>query len=212
MKTVRWFFLLLLGGVLVAGGALAQQVRIISIDKDGLLTWTNTSQCVTCWVEWAYAPQGPWHNDWQSTSNVVMTNPVAQQRVPRSTDSPAFFRVASSPTRVQSVTKISSQAGYNLITNRFGDPSFVILDVRTPSEYNPSHIRAAINLNLNSGTFSTDVARLSRCNTYVVYCASGGRSAQAVQIMQGLGFFEVYDIGGFSSFQLVSGSQDWIEP
>lgn len=185
----------------------AQEVEILSLERHGVVVWTNASQCVTCRVEWASTVEGPWHGDWDSLRDIVMTSNVMARPVPR------FFRVVCTPARTQWVTNISSAAALTLITNRYADPSFVILDVRTTGEYNTRHIRGAINLDFYSPTFSTELAQLSRCDAYLVYCAAGSRSGQAVAQMASLGFFEVYNmLGGFNSFTSVPGSGDWLEP
>jgi rhodanese-related sulfurtransferase len=184
----------------------AQDLQLQFASREGLLAWTNSSLCVTCRVEWAAQVDGPWRADWDSLTHIVMTNHVAERPVPR------FFRVLCMPARAQWVTNISAQAAFTLITNRWGDPQFKILDVRAPSEYASRHIKGALNLNLNSPTFSSDVARLSRCGAFVVYCASGNRSRQAAAQMQALGFLEVYDLGALGAFTALPGSAAWLEP
>ncbi|MDD3688091.1 MAG: rhodanese-like domain-containing protein [Bacteroidales bacterium] len=78
---------------------------------------------------------------------------------------------------------------------------FVILDVRTASEYNTMHLDQGVLLNFNSGVFSTEVAKFDRNKVYLIHCASGSRSAQAKVIMQNLGFYRVYNMtGGINSW------------
>jgi rhodanese-related sulfurtransferase len=78
---------------------------------------------------------------------------------------------------------------------------FVILDVRTPTEYNSMHIEEGVLLNFNSGVFSTEVSKFDRNKVYILHCASGARSAQAKIIMQNLGFYRVYNMtGGINSW------------
>lgn len=61
-----------------------------------------------------------------------------------------------------------------------------VIDVRTPGEYQLGHIPGAVNVPLeqvegSAGSWDAN-------ETYVVYCATGARSAAAVQTMQSLGF------------------------
>lgn len=70
-----------------------------------------------------------------------------------------------------------------------------VLDVRTPQEYGVGHLNGARNLALGDD-FVTAVGALPRDGKYIVYCASGNRSGQAVKIMSGLGFRQVVDAGG----------------
>ena len=72
-----------------------------------------------------------------------------------------------------------------------------VLDVRTPQEYAAGHLAQAQNVALDDD-FASTVGSLPRTGTYVLYCASGNRSAQAASIMAGLGFTDVVDAGGLN--------------
>ncbi len=72
-----------------------------------------------------------------------------------------------------------------------------VLDVRTPQEYAAGHLTSARNVTLGDD-FAEAVASLPRTGTYVLYCASGNRSAQAASIMAGRGFTDVVDAGGLN--------------
>ena len=61
-----------------------------------------------------------------------------------------------------------------------------LIDVRTPGEYDLGHIPGAVNVPVD--TLQSEAANWDRSKTYVVYCASGARSAQAVDIMTSMGF------------------------
>lgn len=69
----------------------------------------------------------------------------------------------------------------------------VILDVRTPAEFAGGHLKHAQLLNKYDPAFETKLKALDRNKTYLVYCAVGGRSGQAAQLMQQFGFKHVYD-------------------
>jgi phage shock protein E len=69
----------------------------------------------------------------------------------------------------------------------------VILDVRTPEEFKAGHLKDAVLLNYNGTDFEEKVKALNKDNTYMVYCAVGGRSGKAAKLMQDLGFTKVYD-------------------
>jgi rhodanese-related sulfurtransferase len=72
----------------------------------------------------------------------------------------------------------------------------VILDVRTPTEFERERLRDAVNLDVSLGVFSERVGRYDREKTYLVYCQSGTRSARAAQTMSELGFSKVYNLRG----------------
>lgn len=78
-------------------------------------------------------------------------------------------------------------------------PDAVIVDVRTPEEYAAGHLDGAVNINLQSGAFEDEISQLPADGEYIVYCRSGNRSAQAVAIMDGLGFENVTDAGGIDA-------------
>ena len=62
-----------------------------------------------------------------------------------------------------------------------GDKQNVILDVRTPREFQAGHLPGAVNLDFNASDFETRAALLDKSKTYVVHCASGGRSVKACE-------------------------------
>ncbi len=82
-------------------------------------------------------------------------------------------------------------------------PEAVILDVRTEDEFESGHIPNALNIDLRMGTgFIDEVNALDKKKSYYVYCRSGARSAQAVQLMRDLGFSETYNlIGGILEWE-----------
>lgn len=80
----------------------------------------------------------------------------------------------------------------------------VVVDVRTPAEFDGGHLDGAVNIDLQSAEFETTVAELDPEDEYVVYCASGNRSAQAVAAMEDAGL-AVTDAGGLSDAAQATG-------
>ena len=77
----------------------------------------------------------------------------------------------------------------------------VVLDVRTPEEFNEGHLKGAVNINIQSPTFKEDVAKLDKSKTYLVNCAAGGRSTRACNAMGGMGFKDALNLeGGFKAW------------
>jgi len=192
--------------VSLAGGlacASAQQIQILSLSQNGLLTWSNATLNATCRVEWASSVQGPWFSSWDSLASIVATNHVTQRSVPM------FYRVVCA----QVVTNITPEAALALLNGHKGDTNLIILDVRTPAEYAPRHIKGAVNLDYLATDFDVNLALLDRGKTYLVYCKAGGRSRLATEKMRTLGFLQVYDMtGGFDAFVLLSGADEFLEP
>lgn len=77
------------------------------------------------------------------------------------------------------------------------DTNAVILDVRTEDEWNEGIIPNAINIDIYKGQgFIYAVEELDKSKNYYVYCKAGGRSQQACDIMNQLGFENTYNLVG----------------
>ena len=78
----------------------------------------------------------------------------------------------------------------------------VLLDVRTPAEFEKGHIPGATNIDINSLQFAEKVGALDKDKTYLVNCAVGMRSAKACAKMETIGFKNLYDLGpGFDGWK-----------
>ncbi|MDE2292139.1 MAG: rhodanese-like domain-containing protein [Elusimicrobia bacterium] len=88
-----------------------------------------------------------------------------------------------------------------LIAAHKGDASFEVLDVRTPGELAQGVIAGSRNIDFLAPDFKDRVAKLDRSKTYLVHCATGGRSKKAQTLMESLGFKAVYNmLGGFRAW------------
>ena len=94
------------------------------------------------------------------------------------------------------IEDITPQEAFTLIQNNQNNPDFVIIDVRTPGEFTGGHIESATNMDFYSEAFRDMLNTLDKNKTYLVYCAVGGRSGSALDIMAELNFKEVYNILG----------------
>lgn len=72
----------------------------------------------------------------------------------------------------------------------------VVLDVRTKEEYAEGHIPGSVLLDFMSPDFEKELAKLDKNSTFLVHCASGGRSARACKKMEALGFKNLYNLQG----------------
>jgi thioredoxin len=75
-------------------------------------------------------------------------------------------------------------------------PNATIIDVRTPEEFQLGHLKDAVNFNVLSPDFQSQVGKLDKTQPVFVYCKVGGRSADAVGKMKGMGFTTIYDMKG----------------
>lgn len=71
-----------------------------------------------------------------------------------------------------------------------------VIDVRTPKEYSSGHIENAVNMHVYDKDFEQRVDKLDKEKTVYVYCKVGGRSAEAVEIMQQKGFKHIVELEG----------------
>ncbi len=103
---------------------------------------------------------------------------------------------AQPETQIQIIENITPEEAYILIQENKDNPNFVILDVRTPEEFLGEYIENAVNLDYYSDTFRNDLDKLDKNKTYLIYCRSGRRSENALNIMKELDFREVYNMLG----------------
>lgn len=77
-----------------------------------------------------------------------------------------------------------------------------VVDVRSPKEFEASHIANAQNIDFRSPTFEVDINKLDKTKPVILYCKSGGRSAKCAKQLKDAGFEKVYDLeGGISKWK-----------
>ena len=82
------------------------------------------------------------------------------------------------------------------------DPASLILDVRTPEEFEVSRIPNSINIDFyNPEIFMKEIGKLAKDKSYYIYCRTGVRSANSCHLMKELGFVNTYN--------LIGGIVDW---
>lgn len=71
-----------------------------------------------------------------------------------------------------------------------------LIDVRTPEEFQESHIKEAINIDFYSEEFENEFNTLDKDQPIYLYCRSGNRSSQSALKLLDMGFKEIYDLDG----------------
>ena len=92
------------------------------------------------------------------------------------------------------------QVKWNNDLENESDP--IILDVRTPEEFEISRIPKSINIDFyNPAIFMQEIGKLDKERSYYIYCRTGVRSANSCHLMKELGFAKTYN--------LIGGIVDW---
>jgi rhodanese-related sulfurtransferase len=77
-----------------------------------------------------------------------------------------------------------------------------LIDVRTSREFSNGFIAGAKNIDYNGDSFEKQIKKLDKNKPVLVYCAAGGRSENAAELLKEWGFKEVYDlIGGYNGWK-----------
>ena len=77
-----------------------------------------------------------------------------------------------------------------------------LIDVRTSREFSNGFIAGAKNIDYNGESFEKQMKKLDKNKPVLVYCAAGGRSENAAELLKEWGFKEVYDlIGGYNGWK-----------
>jgi len=95
----------------------------------------------------------------------------------------------------QTFQNITVDTAYNMIKK---DPNLIILDVRTPCEYEKGHLYDAILMPYDELEFEARISELEeyKNSEIIVYCKSGYRSTLASEILVENGFTKVYNMLG----------------
>jgi len=87
--------------------------------------------------------------------------------------------------------------------------NYIILDVRTPEEFEEKHIPGAVNIP-NEIIGADDIPELAdKDQLILVYCRSGNRSKQASEKLVKLGYTNIVEFGGINDWpgETVAGSK-----
>ncbi|USG63199.1 rhodanese-like domain-containing protein [Sneathiella marina] len=81
----------------------------------------------------------------------------------------------------------------------------VILDVRTPGEFNEGHVAGAINIDYHGDNFAQLIGALDPDQHYLLYCRSGFRSGRTLPLMIRAGLSKISHLdGGINSWNAAS--------
>lgn len=81
------------------------------------------------------------------------------------------------------------------------ESGYIIVDVRRPDEFNEGHIHDAINIPNEEITDRMPPALPDKNQLILIYCRSGNRSKEAAQKLADMGYTNVYEFGGISTWE-----------
>ena len=76
------------------------------------------------------------------------------------------------------------------------DKERIIIDVRTPGEFANGRIAGAKNIDFYTADFINQFEQFDRSEPLAVYCRSGNRSGQALELLRQAGFTDVVNLSG----------------
>jgi rhodanese-related sulfurtransferase len=117
---------------------------------------------------------------------IISTSPAQSQET----------KAAAGNVQQGSLRGVTPQEAIELVQRNKKNPDFVILDVRTPEEFQSGHIEGAINVDYYNPGFEVELGKLDRAKTYLVYCRTGSRSENTFAHMKELQFRQIYDLEG----------------
>ena len=88
-----------------------------------------------------------------------------------------------------------TKAALNGKSTNWENNDAILIDVRTPEEYEAGHLEGAINIELTKIIRSPELLPQDKRSHLIVYCAGGPRSRQAHYELRNMGYFNVYDLG-----------------
>jgi rhodanese-related sulfurtransferase len=112
-----------------------------------------------------------------------------------------FLSCSTSSTTLtaQTINKKVSKTEFEELMKKTGAQ---LIDVRTPREFSNGFIEGAKNIDYNGDSFEKQMKKLDKTKPVLVYCAAGGRSENAAELLQEWGFKEVYDLeGGYNGWK-----------
>ncbi|NLA76138.1 MAG: rhodanese-like domain-containing protein [Deltaproteobacteria bacterium] len=81
------------------------------------------------------------------------------------------------------------------------NPENILIDVRSPQEYEAGHIKNAVNIPVDKAADEIRNAVPDQEKTIVIYCKSGRRSAIAENILKAMGYKNIINAGGYESLK-----------
>ena len=85
---------------------------------------------------------------------------------------------------------------FSLLEENLSEGNGIILDVRTPGEYEAGNAPGSVSIDFYDSDFRNTIDALDKNEIYFLYCQSGNRNGKTLRMMKNLGFVEVHDLSG----------------
>jgi rhodanese-related sulfurtransferase len=91
-----------------------------------------------------------------------------------------------------SVKHVDAKQAQQLVSEK----KVIVLDLRTPKEFNSGHIAGATNIDFLGPDFEERVKALDKTKPYLIHCAVGGRSSHSLPTFKRQQFQSIYHLDG----------------
>ena len=113
-----------------------------------------------------------------------------------------FNLLASNTTQAQKAKPQVTNLDAAAFNTAFKKTPGTLLDVRTPEEIVHGKIPGALNMDFYEEDFKKQLKKVDKTKPVYLYCASGGRSADAGEMLIEMGYTQVYNLeGGFRAWK-----------
>lgn len=107
---------------------------------------------------------------------------------------------ASTESLMNAQQRVSKEEFKTFLSENKGNVQLV--DVRTQDEYVAGSIEGATNMDFYGADFKAQLETLDKEEPVMIYCKSGGRSGQTLEMMKDMGFKTVLELeGGYSGWE-----------
>ena len=130
--------------------------------------------------------------------------PVLATLAPAETPAAAKPAAPAAAPAAAAVKHVEAPEAAKLLAEAAKSPAkpIAVIDVRTPEEFAEGHLKGAQNVDIASPDFAKNLAKLDPSKTYLVHCASGGRSTRSLSVLEKLGFKSIIHLdGGLNSWK-----------
>ena len=199
-----WLYYFIISNYFLNVFLLVRKVGVSMNQKRGLSILLIFCLCMLCVVSYLFFQKSKkgWKNDasqdhlfsidFESDSDITSIESFFSEE----NEIPSIYTAVDNQLEKNYMTITSKEAKDKMDKMDKSDLSYIILDVRTPEEYEEEHIENAVLLPDYEIDSLIEETVPDKKIILFVYCRSGRRSAAASQKIADLGYETIYDFGG----------------